>query len=256
MSKFMENVKTANSVVRTMIFLVVGAGVGYGGFLGYTNYVKPSIDAREALAEFEDLKVSFQIQQEEFERIKKQNDKLKTSIQLLKIDRRKANVEVMDVGKNALGEPTMMVRFTEFDDDGNVVGASKDFELRGDKMYVDCWVVKFGDKYVEEADALRSASLCVFKGIYGDLDGPVGSQRLDSDSTDQYPSVYSSDKKSEFEAQIWKDFWRLANDQESQVELGIRAIHGQANYVKVEPGKTYEVNVRSAGAASIEPIRD
>lgn len=256
MSKFMENVKTANSVVRTGIFLIVGAGVGYGGFLGYTNYVKPSLDAKEAMVQFEQLKVDFELQQEEFEKAKEENDKLKTSMQLLKVDRRMANVEIMDVAKNEDGEPTMTVRFTEYDQLGEVVGASKDFELRGDKMYVDCWVVKFGDKYIEEADALRSASLCVFKSIFGNLDGPEGSFSLDSSSEDAYPSIYSNEEKSEFETKIWSDFWRLANDEQSQQDLGIRAIHGQANYIRVEKGKTYEVNVRSSGAASLEPIDD
>ena len=250
----MENVKIANSVVRTLIFLVVGAGVGYGGFLGYNNYVRPSINAREARAELDQLRVDYEIQKQEFEETQLENDKLKTALQLLKIDRRLANVEVMDVSTNEDGEPTITARFTEFDEFGNVIGASKDFVLRGDTMYLDCWVVKFGDKYIEQSDALRSASLCVFKGIYGNLDGPVGSQPLDSDSSEEFPAVYSSEEKSAFEAKIWSDFWRFANDETLQTELGIRSIHGQANYVKVVKGMTYEINVRSAGAASIEPI--
>ena len=254
MSKIMENIKTANSVVRTMIFLVLSAGLGYGGFLGYQNYVRPSLEAKEAMAKFDQLQVDFQLQKQEFERIQSENDRFRTSLQLLKIDRRLANVEVMDISENESGEPTMNVRFTEYDEFGEVIGASRDFELRGDTMYLDCWVVKFGDKYVEQADALRSASLCVFKGIYGNLDGPQGTHPLDSSSEGDLPSVYASDEKSAFEAKIWSDFWKLANDEESQQELGIRAIHGQANYVRVKKGKTYEINVRSSGAASLEPV--
>ena len=255
MSKTMDNVKTANSVVRTMIFLAVSGGVGYGGFLGYQNYIKPGIDAKAAYAELDQLKVDFEKQKVEHEKTQVENGRLKTSIQLLKVDRRLANVEVLETSTNDDGEPIMNVRFTEYDQFGDAIGSSKDFELRGDTMYVDCWVVKFGDKYVEQADALRSASLCVFKGIYGNLDGPEGSQSLDTNSVEDFPSVYSEDRKTAFEEQIWGDFWRLANDEDSQEELGIRAIHGQANYLRVQPGKTYEVNVRSSGAASLEPVR-
>ena len=148
------------------------------------------------------------------------------------------------------------VRFTEFDEFGDPIGPSKDFTLRGDRMYVDCWIVTFDDKYVEQADALRSASMCVFKGIYGDLDGPNESQPLDDDSSEGYPVAYSAGDRSEFADQIWGDFWRLANDEVSQKELGIRAAYGQANYMRVEPGKTYRVNVRSSGGGSLEPVEE
>ena len=254
MSKTMESVKTLNSVVRTTIFLGFVGIVGYGSFVGYENYIKPGIEAKEALAELDQLKVDYKNQAAELERLTDENDRIKTSLRLLKVDRRLANVQVMETSENEAGEPIMLVRFTEFDELGEPVGSSRDFELRGDKMYVDCWVVKFGDKYVEQADALRSASLCVFKGIYGNLDGPEGAKSLDSDSHDAYPDVYSDERKTAFEEQIWADFWQLANDEKSQEELGIRAIHGQANYLKVEPGKLYEVNVRSSGAASLEPV--
>ena len=121
-------------------------------------------------------------------------------------------------------------------------------------MYVDCWVVKFDDKYIEQADALRSASLCIFKSIFGNLDGPEGSMPLDTHSEDSYPEVYTDNSKSRFEQQIWGDFWSLANDEQSQEELGIRAIHGQANYLKVQKGKIYKITVRASGAPSLEPV--
>ena len=250
----MDNVKTANSVARTAIFLVLAGGVGYGGFVGYKNYVEPSLEAKQAIAELEALKVDFENQQVEIDKAKEENSRLQTSLQLLKIDRRMAKIKVMSVDENDEGEPTMSVRFTEFNDYGDQLGEPRDFELRGDKMYVDCWVVKFGDKYIEENDALRSASLCVFKGIYGNLDGPEGSQNLDSSSIEDFPSIYGSEEKTTFEQQIWTDFWKLANDRNSQEDFGIRTIHGQANYMKVEEGKTYEVSVRSSGAASLTPI--
>lgn len=249
----MENVKTANSVVRTLLFLMVTAVIGYGGFLGYNNYIKPGFEAREARIELDQMRVAFENQSAELAQIKEENDRIRTSMRLLKVDRRLAHVEVLEQSENESGEPTMLVRFSEFNERSEPVGASRDFELRGDTMYIDCWVVKFDDKYIEQADPLRSASLCVFKGIYGNLDGPEGSQSLDSHSRDDYPAVYSDENKSAFESQIWVDFWKLANDEQSQQELGIRAIHGQANYLKVESGRSYEVDVRSSGAASLRP---
>ena len=46
-------------------------------------------------------------------------------------------------------------------------------------VYIDCWIVKFDDKYIEEAALHRSTSLCLFKSIYGELDGPVASYSLE-----------------------------------------------------------------------------
>ena len=254
MSKMMENVKTLNSVIRTGIFACLMGGLGYGGYVGYYEYVKPGIDAKEALAELDQLRTDFELKSEELIQTLEENDKLKTSNRLLKIDRRVANIEILDVTKNEQDEPIMHVRFTELDLDNQPLVKPKEFELRGDKMYVDCWVVKFDDKYIEQADALRSASLCVFKSIFGNLDGPEGSKSLDSHSQDDFPLVYSNDAKSKFEQQIWCDFWKLANDEQCQDELGIRAIHGQANYLKVKKGKVYKVTVRASGAPSLEPV--
>ena len=254
MSNFMENVKTLNSVTRTLIFLVVTGGLGYGGFVGYKQYIEPGLEAKQAKADLEKLRVDFEQQQAEIEKTKEENSRLQTSLQLLKIDSRRAEVKVLDIGENSEGEPIMNVRFVEFDEYGDPLGEPRDFELRGNKMYVDCWIVKFGDKYIEQNDALRSASLCIFKSIYGNIDGPEGSKALDTSSIDDFPAVYGDDERTKFEQQIWSDFWTIANDPSSQEDFGIRAIHGQANYLKIEAGKTYEVSVRSSGAASLTPI--
>ena len=254
MSKLMENVKTVNSVVRTGIFACLMGGLGYGSYVGYNEYIKPGIEAKKVFAELDELKAEYQLKSNELDQTIIENDKLKTSNRLLKVDRRMANIEILDLLKNENGEPSMQVRFTELDRNNQPLSAPKEFELRGDKMYVDCLVVKFDDKYIEQADALRSASLCVFKSIFGNLDGPEGSKPLDTHSQDDYPAVYTDNAKSRFEQQIWGDFWRLANDEQSQEELGIRAIHGQANYMKVQKGKIYKVTVRASGAPSLEPV--
>ena len=110
MSKLMENVKTLNSVIRTGVFACLMGGLGYGGYVGYYEYVKPGIDAKEALAELDQLRTDFKLKSEELSQTLEENDKLKTSNRLLKIDRRVANIEILDVTENEQGEPTMHVR--------------------------------------------------------------------------------------------------------------------------------------------------
>ena len=249
-----ESVKTVNSLFRTLIFVGLTAGVGYGGYVGYENYVKPGLQAQQALADLAELQSRYAKQADELKASQHENDRLKTSLKLLKVDRRLAKLKVLEKSTNEQGEPILTIRFTEVDDQGAPVGASRDFVLRGERLYVDCWVVKFEDRYIEQSDALRSASLCVFKSIFGDLDGPSGAKSLDRKTENAAPGIYQGSEQSAFEQQIWNDFWNVSNNPGLQKDLGIRASHGEAVYIFAEPGKTYDVKIRSSGATSLEPV--
>ncbi len=255
MSDMINNVKTINSAVRTAMLLGITGFVGYGGWMGYDQFVKPGFQAKQALADLESMKAEFGKQTEELQRIERLNDRLETSLKLLKIDRRIANVKILEKKIGADGQPYMQVRFSEIDEAGKPVGTPRDFTIQGEKFYVDGWVTTFEDKYIENADELRSASLFVFKSIYGDAERPKDGQRLDTQTSDQSPpGIYKSDRQSEFEQKIWSDFWKVCNDREQQKALGIRASHGDAPYVLGEEGKTYQVNIRSSGGISLKLI--
>lgn len=271
MSNMMNNVKTINSAARTVIALTLLGGIGYGGYVGYDTYIKPGQQAKQALADLEDLKEQFELKEAELEKSQQHlartqeeltaaeelNDRLETSMKLLKIDRRLANVTVNKKGTDPDGDPYMEVSFTEVDEDDNPIGVRKDYTIQGEKLYVDGWVVSFEDEYVEEADELRGASMFVFKSIYGDGEKPRDGAKLDVDTTENgIPGIYADSKKREFEQQIWKDFWRVSNDANLQRDLGIRAAYGCAPYVLGEEGKTYRVQIRNSGAMSLSPIEE
>lgn len=269
MSDFMNNVKTVNSSVRTLLILGVCGVVGYFGYFGYQNYVKPSQDAKQAMADLETLKADFEEQQNLLAKSQKQlgesqkhlatanklNERLTISMKLLKVDKRVANIKVLSTEKDEDGNPLMNVSFTEVDADGAEVGISKNYTIKGSKFYVDGWIVAFDDKYVEEADELRGASLFVFKSIYGDGEAPRDAQRLDDDSQER-PGIYADDQKSEFEQKIWSDFWGVCNDTHRQQELGIRASHGQTTYILGKEGKTYQVEIRASGSMGIKIVNE
>ena len=213
MSEMMNNVKTLNSAVRTAMLVGITGVVGYSGYLGYDNYVKPGFQAKQAVADLETMKVEFSKQAEQLQKIEKRNERLETSMKLLKVDRRVAHVKILEKEVDEKGEPYMEVRFSEVDPDGNVIGSPRDFTIQGDRFYVDGWVATFEDSYVENADELRSASMFVFKSIYGDAERPKDGQRLDIQSAESGPpGIYKSAKKNEFEQKIWGDFWTVAND--------------------------------------------
>ena len=254
MSKFMSNVKTLNSVVRTGLLVGFLGIFGYGSWFGYDRYVKPGLQAEAAIAEAERLEKELGELVEKQKQLMVDNDRMHTSLKLLKTDRRIANVEIMEKTTDEEGTPIMEVRFTEVDEYGETIGASRDYTLKGDQFFIDCWIATFEDKYIERADELRNASLFAFKSIYGDAERPRDAQRLDSDSADAPPGIYDDHRKRAFEQKIWRDFWAVCNDRARQKELGIRAAYGQANHLVAEAGQQYQVVIRSSGGVSLTPI--
>lgn len=265
MSKTMENVKTVNSVVRTGLMLTILGLLAYAGWFTYSNYIEPSHRAQQAMKDLESLQAQFEVQQEELaltleknEELVEKNEELETSIRLLKVDRRLANIHVTNKGENEEGEPYFDVIFEEVDQYGDPISEPREFRLRGETLYVDCWICTFEDKYVEKADELRNASLCIFKRIYGDRDGLDGGHVLDQKNEDgevQAPGIYyRGEKFTDFEKKIWDDFWTIASDPDAQEELGIRASHGQVNYLQVQEGRAYQVEVRASSGMTIVPL--
>jgi hypothetical protein len=124
--------------------------------------------------------------------------------------------------------------------------------LGGDKIYVDYWVVKFEDQYVEQADLDRSTSICLFRKIYGEFQNPADGYVLDA--VGSRPTAYArGGRMSDFEEQIWSDFWDIAHDPARAKQNGIRAAHGEAVYTELRPGKTYRLELRASGGLSIAP---
>ena len=246
-----------------MLACVLGV-VSYGGWFGYTNYIKPGAEAKKAMADLADLKAKFEEKEaalketaQALEASEEDNERLETSMKLLKIQRRLANVTVLETGKDDEGNPFMEVGFTEVDERGEQVGSTRNFTIKGEFLYLDGWVVTFEDKYVEGNDELRAASLFVFKSIYGDQEKPADGQSLDMNSADSGPpGIYKSAKKVAFEQKIWGDFWKVSNDEGLQKEYGIRAAYGHSSYVKGIEGKTYRAHIRASGAMTLTPIEE
>jgi hypothetical protein len=173
----------------------------------------------------------------------------------LKVNHRLAELTVLDQQTAADSEAIVTkIRFRELDDFGSSVGPTHDFEILGDVLYVDYWVVKFEDEYVQNADLQRGTSICLFRRIFGEHQEPKDGYVLDEVGT--RPAAYGKGNQvSEFERKIWSDFWTIANDPDKAESLGIRAAHGEAVSTRLRPGKQYRVVLRSSGGLSISPAR-
>ena len=279
MAGTIEKLQTINSLIRTVLALTVFGGVGAAGWYGYTTYNAAEIDGQRKAAalqakEAELAKTRRQVKMQEEElagkeaKITEQKteiatlnqevadqeveiQRLDTALRLHKLERRLAQIRVLDTGVDqASGRKFSKIEFLELNDQGDPVGKPKPFSLDGETVYVDYWVVKFEDKYVEQADLERGMSICMFNRIFGDSQTPKDGFSLDEPG--QRPGNYARGSvMSDFEKKIWDDFWKIANDPQQAAQLGIRALHGDAVSIKVEKGKTYRITVRASGGPEI-----
>ena len=286
MAGTIEKLQTVNSLIRTLLALTVFGGLGAAGWYGYTTYNAAEIEnqRRDAALQAKDEELAKSREQVEKqqrdlaakdaelagkeEKIAKQQteistlnqevvrqkaeiQRLDTALKLHKLERRLARIRVLDTGVDeANGRKFSKIEFVELNELGDPIGEPKQFQLDGEMVYVDYWVVKFDDKYVEHADLERGTSICLFHRVFGELQKPKEGFTLDEPG--RRPGNYArGGVMSDFEKKIWGDFWKIANDPQQAAQLGIRALHGDAVSVKVEKGKTYRITVRASGGPEI-----
>lgn len=254
MGSVMENVKTINSTIRTALLTGAVGIFGYGGYYGYNEYTK-----NERL--LKDQAEKIRLAGEEVEKLNlevkakvAQIEKLETAMHLLKTDQRLAQLRVINIERNEKGKAIKsQLEFVELSPQGEQLSKPKQMELLGDLIYVDNWIIKFDDRYVEKGDVERGTSLCLFRRVFSEDTLP--SDGITLDEVGMRPQAYSrGGAMSEFEKKLWGDFWEFANDPKKAAEMGIRAANGEAVSIKVREGKTYSISLRASGGLSIAPI--
>jgi hypothetical protein len=178
---------------------------------------------------------------------------LELANRLLKVEHRVARLEVLAQGAPAETPERVRttVRFTELDADGQPLAPGQELTVEGKRVYVEGLVIQFEDHYVEEGDALRGTSLCLFQRLFGEDQKPNEGPPLDS--AGQQPFVYGGDTTgAPVHRALWERFWDYANDPALARELGVRALQGEAPFVEARVGATYRLELRAAGGLVIE----
>lgn len=272
MGKTMETISTLNSAVRTLLAVAVCGAAAYGGWYAYNTYNAKDIAANKAQKELQDkqqelerTQVSLKARElevhqqaakiaEQVEELKKKDEqiaRLETARRLLKVDHRLARINIVDQTTDEKGEVTSTVEFIELNPEGMPMGEPKKFTMKGDMIYIDGLSVTFDDKYVEQADLERGTSLFSFTRIFTDIQNPKDGQPLDD--VGSRPLAYGRGGQiSEFESNIWKNFWSLANDKEAASKLGIASIHGSAVSIKPVKGNSYTIELRASAGPKLK----
>lgn len=269
MAGVIEGVKTVNSAIRTLLLALLVAVIGGGAFFGYREYTARERlvgeqaeklqlaeqqltslkgDLQSRLVEIEQLNAELQLKLQQIE-------KLETALHLLKTDQRLAQLRVTGITRDEAGKVlTSQLEFVELSPTGETMSAPKSFELPGDVIYIDNWVVKFDDEYIERADLERGTSLCLFRRVFSEQQMPTEGFSLDE--VGMRPQAYArGGALTEFEQQLWSEFWEFANNPTRAAELGIRAANGEAVSIKVREGMQYDIQLRASGGLSIEPVK-
>lgn len=191
-------------------------------------------------------------QQETIARLELDKNRLETYVKILKRTERRARIEVLRQAPAEQGRRATTIRFTETDADGGPINISRDLTLPDQEVYIDTLVVKFEDHFIELEDPLKGHALMVFRRIFSStMPAEAG---FPIDPAGQVPEPYAEGEPGgEFEQEFWDRFWDLANDEELASAQGVRAIHGDAPYMRMEPGRVYEILLRSTGEVIIMP---
>jgi hypothetical protein len=180
-------------------------------------------------------------------KLEQDKQRLEAYLQILKHIDRRARIEVL-----TQPGPQTTIRFTEIDDSGKPVTPPREFTFPDQEVYFDTQVIKFDDHFVEQSDPLKGQALMLFRRIFSSTMRPEDGYVIDPQG--QPPEIYAGEQRpSAFEDDLWKRFWELANDEKLAREHGVRAIHGDAPYMRLEPNRIYEIGLRSTGEVIITP---
>lgn len=233
-------IKAVATLMIVSIIAVVGL-VGYRKYDDYLNSEKKLLEANEKIGE-----------------LTLENQRLALANRLLKVDYQLAKIRMKaQFTDPQTKELISVVEFWEVNDEGEPLDAhnKETVRIKGKKVHVEGLVAKFQDKKVEEGDPLRGTALFAFKAIFGENETPAEGHRLPSTRT-QPTAYYRGSKPNDFEKEIWKDFWDIANDPKRMEGHHLRAIHGQGASMELREGNTYIVRLRSTGDVSINVFED
>ena len=234
--------KALNNLFGAVVSIILVALLAFGAWWGASAYLSAQRDREQIAALTKELEAK-----------QKEIARLETAMRLLKVDHRVAQLEVLSQqGSEKEKNLHTTLRFVELNDKGDAVGPAMTYTIQGDTVYVDALWVSFSDEYVEAGDPLRGTSLCLFRRIFSESQKPNEGYALDA--VGAQPAAYAGGRPtSDFEREIWANFWDYANDPAKANRLGIKAIHGQAPYQKVVLGKRYKVLLRASGGLSFLP---
>ncbi len=230
------------SLTKILVLLLLVGGGAYGIYR-YERY-----NAREAQMAAE------------IRHLQEQKKHLEGFVARLTQERRMAELVVTEQGYNKNGNTTTTLLFSEISRDGSRL-PPRFFTIEGNVVHVDTLVIKFERDFIEKDDPLRGHSIALFYRLYGDRQAPIDGFPIDDPG--QPPLIYrdsspQSENLRQFEAELWKNFWRLADDASYRKEKGVRVAQGESPWRYIYPDQIYTLAIEGGGGVNMtsRPIDD
>jgi hypothetical protein len=222
---------------QLMVKIVLLSALVVAGAVGIYAYQDRTSDARK------------------IEKLEEEKQELRQIVQRLSDEKRVAEVLVTDQ-KTVDGVLHTTLLFVEYAKDGSSL-PPKSFTIEGKTAHIDAMVIKFEQDFVKANDPLRGHSIALFTKLYGDMESPAEAEPIDVPG--KIPDVYrgADPKISEFERELWDNFWKLAEDEAYRQKHGVRIANGQGVWGPFEMDRIYTITIESDGGLNItsEPLR-
>ena len=240
-----------NTLLGRLVSLALVGLVAVVGWFGYRVYFSDRFALQDAQKRLAQQQERIQSLTQQLEAKQREIERLALAVRLLKVDHRVGQIEVLSQeGDAQKGDLTTRFSFVELDEKGRPLEPPKLFTIKGDVVYVDHWIIKFSDEYIERNDPLRNRSLLLFRRIFSEKQAPERGYSLDAVGAE--PAGYrSGGKLSDFERAMWARFWEYVTEPEKAKKEGVRAAHGDAVYTKLLPGKRYRLELRASDGLTI-----
>lgn len=188
------------------------------------------------------------------QKLEEEKRELQSIVQRLTDERRVAEMIVTEQRATPDKGIETTLLFVEQARDGSPLPA-KSFTVKGDEVWVAGLSIRFEQGFLEKNDALRGRGIFLFTKMFGQNQTPA--QGLAVDEPGKIPDVYRGDPKdvarvSEFEKDLWGNFWRLVDDKTFRAEKGVATAGGKAVYFKAAPERLYRVTLDASGNPSLD----
>jgi hypothetical protein len=182
-----------------------------------------------------------------------QNKILQQVIGRLTADTHTAEVIVSDVNNGLT-----TIKFVEYDADLKPL-SPRYFTFKNNLIQFQSLVIRFEDNFVKYGDSLRGKSAYVFWKVFA-LGDSNSAEIFEINKLGEIPNGYQVEKNNgqdskaatDFEKQLWRDFWDYALEQDKAKEMGIKNAQLEAPGTKFVPGKLYTIKIEHDGGLRID----
>lgn len=253
-----STIQSLAATARAVVTLALLGVVTLGGWTIYRYYYEREVAVRER----DELRRTLAQKDEQLDALQQQVSRLRdelqrkeTALRLLKVDTRVAHLAITRQWHRDDGRLMTQGYFLEVDQQGRPLGRPVHFTIEGDEIHINAFVAKFEDEYVEQGVPLKNTSICLFRRIYGEFQSP--SEGIELDPVGRQPRAYSDGlPPTQFERELWANFWDYANSAEKRKAVGLRAAEGQGPYKRVRAGKLYPIQLRASDGLGFGPEQD